>query len=154
MLGVLAILAIVGDALLVVRTLRVRRPGSSKVERALHRPRTWLIGVPVVAIALLVGGPFLFVSVMSSRARPPLSFSDLKSPSAGAVTSGRAVRGHRYSCGHPDGHPDAADDGRAIDEHSILRDPRSDDDDPVGGANPGIGRGRRLGCRFVDRDVR
>lgn len=47
---------------------------------ALRPRRTWLIGVPVVVLLVVVGGPWLYLNVLRDDVPEPLGFADVTSP--------------------------------------------------------------------------
>jgi polyisoprenoid-binding protein YceI len=59
------------------------------VRDQLRRPRTWLIGVPVLVVVLALVGPFVWFRIIKDDPPPPLSFADVSTPTTvvGATTS-------------------------------------------------------------------
>ena len=54
----------------------------------LRRRRTWLIAVPVVAVLLAVGGPFVYIHFIEGKPAAKLSFDDLATTTTVAGSTG------------------------------------------------------------------
>jgi len=74
LLAAAVIVSLAGSGLYVLRTdARL----AARVRTALHRRVTYLIGVPALALVMLVGVPFVYLESIGSDPPPPLSFADL-----------------------------------------------------------------------------
>ena len=55
---------------------------------ALRRPRTWLIGVPIVLLLALVAGPFVYINFIQNDAPDRLTLDDTSTTQAGSTDTG------------------------------------------------------------------
>ncbi len=55
--------------------------------RHLRRPRTWLIGVPLVLVLGALAGPYVYINFIQADPPPPLSFADVKPTSSTTIES-------------------------------------------------------------------
>jgi polyisoprenoid-binding protein YceI len=51
--------------------------GAMEIRRALRRPRTWLIAIPVIAVLAVVIGPFVYINFIKDDAPDRLGFDDV-----------------------------------------------------------------------------
>jgi polyisoprenoid-binding protein YceI len=86
-------------------------PSGPPATKRRRSPVRWIIGAVVVAVLLLVGGPFLYIHLFSSDAPAPLTLSSTPtsaasagaSPSTTAASSGAASAGAATSTGSLNG---------------------------------------------------
>ena len=85
LLGGVAVVVVTGLAVHETRTNRVL---VADARRALHRPLTWIVGVPALAVTFLVGAPYLYLQSIGGPSAKPLTFADLAmAPVTGPTTS-------------------------------------------------------------------
>jgi len=89
LVSVVAILAVTTLAVQLLRTNRVIRADAG---RRVRRPITWLVGVPLFALVVGVGIPYVDAHVFNGPTPPPLSFADLEPAPAGAAAGSPPVR--------------------------------------------------------------
>lgn len=85
LLGGVAVVVVIG---LVVHAARTDRVLVTDARRALRRPLTWIVGVPVLAVTFLVGAPYLYLLSIGGPSAKPLTFADLAmAPVTGMTTT-------------------------------------------------------------------
>jgi polyisoprenoid-binding protein YceI len=63
----------------------------SSIRRALRNKWTWIIGVPVLLVAIFVGGPFVYIHIIKEDAPPPLHLKAVDSSKRGSTSSSTAA---------------------------------------------------------------
>jgi polyisoprenoid-binding protein YceI len=79
-MGLWGLLGGVATVVAIGVTVTVARADAALVgdaRAALRRPVTWLVGVPALAVTLLVGLPYLYLQSVGSAPARPLTFADL-----------------------------------------------------------------------------
>jgi polyisoprenoid-binding protein YceI len=90
LLGGMAMVVVIG---LVLHASRTNEVLVADARRALHRPLTWIVGVPALAVTFLVGAPVLYLTTTAPGATTTAPPATAKSsgPAATAAASGPAV---------------------------------------------------------------
>lgn len=104
LLGGVAIVVAIG---VIVAVARADRTLVHDARAAVRRPVTWLVGVPALAVTMLVGAPYLYLQSVGSAPAKPLSFADIGlGPTAdGTTTSTTTGAGPTTSSAPAEGAP-------------------------------------------------